>query len=83
MSKGVMIVILLITAFKKVGVHMNIVYIFDKAKADYLHSLGFIYNEKGIDNKKAYQFFGTDELMKSLASNFEQSDFLVSKNMCF
>lgn len=62
---------------------MNIVYIFDKAKADYLHSLGFIYNEKEINNKKAYQFFGTDELMRSLNSNFEQSDFLVSKNMYF
>ena len=62
---------------------MNIVYVFDKAKVDYLHSLGFIYNEKEIDNKKAYQFFGTDEFMKSLTSNYEQSDFLVSKNMCF
>lgn len=62
---------------------MNIVYVFDKAKADYLHSLEFIYNEKEIDNKKAYQFFGTDEFMKSLTSNYEQSDFLVSKNMCF
>lgn len=65
------------------GGYMNIVYVFDKAKADYLHSLGFIYNEKEIDNKKAYQFFGTDEFMKSLTSNYEQSDFLVSKNMCF
>ena len=62
---------------------MNIVYIFDKAKADYLHSLGFIYNEKEINSKKAYQFFGADELMKSLTSNFEQSDFFISKNMCF
>ncbi len=62
---------------------MNIVYVFDKAKADYLYSLGFIYKEKEIDNKKAYQFFGTDEFMKSLTSNYEQSDFLVSKNMCF
>lgn len=62
---------------------MNIVYVFDKAKADYLNSLGFIYNEKEIDNKKAYQFFGTDEFMKSLTSNYKQSDFLVSKNMCF
>lgn len=62
---------------------MNIIYVFDKAKADYLYGLGFIYNEKEIDNKKAYQFFGTDEFMKSLTSNYEQSDFLVSKNMCF
>lgn len=62
---------------------MNIVYVFDKAKADYLHSLGFIYNEKKIDNKKAYQFFGTDKFMKSLTSNYEQGDFLLSKNMCF
>lgn len=62
---------------------MNIIYIFDKTKAEYLHSFGFIYNEKEIDNKKAYQFIGTKELMKSLSSNFEQSDFLVEKNMCF
>lgn len=62
---------------------MNIVYIFDKEKADYLQSLGFIYNEKEIDNKKAYQFFGTDEFMKELHSKFEQSSFLVQKNMCF
>ena len=62
---------------------MNIVYIFAKEKADYLHNLGFIYNEKVIDNKKAYQFFGTDELMKELHSKFEQSSFLVQKNMCF
>ena len=78
-----MIAIILTIVFEKVGACMNIVYIFDKAKADYLHSLGFIYNEKEIDNKKTYQFFGTDELMKSLTSNFERSDFLVSKNMCF
>lgn len=65
------------------GGYMNIIYIFDKAKADYLHSLGFIYNEKEIDNKKAYQFFGTEQLMKSLNSNFDKSDFLVQKNMCF
>ncbi len=62
---------------------MDIVYIFDKTKADYLNSLGFVYNEREIGNKKAYQFFGTEELIKSLASNFEQSDFLVQKNMCF
>lgn len=62
---------------------MNIVYVFEKAKADYLHSLGFICNEKEIDNKKVYQFFGTDEFMKSLTSNYEHSDFLLSKNMCF
>lgn len=74
---------ILIIVSEKAGVDMNIIYVFDKAKADYLHSLGFIYNEKEIDNKKACQFFGTDEFMKSLTSNYEQSDFLVSKNMCF
>ena len=62
---------------------MDMVDICDKAIADFLHSFGFIYNEKEIDNKKAYQFFGTEELIKSLNSKFEQSDFLVQKNMCF
>lgn len=62
---------------------MNIVYILDKDKADKLKSLGFKYIEKEIDNKKAYQFFGTAELMKELNSNFEDSSFLVQKNLCF
>lgn len=62
---------------------MKIVYIFEKIKADYLRSLGFIYNEKEIDNKKVYQFFGTEELIKLLNSKFDKGDFLVQKNMCF
>lgn len=45
--------------------------------------LGFKYNEKEMDNKKVYQFFGTDELMKELTSKFDASSFFVSKNYCF
>lgn len=62
---------------------MGIVYIFERTKADLLLSLGFKYIEKNIDNKKAYQFIGTDELIKELNSNFESNSFLFQKNMCF
>lgn len=64
-------------------ININIVYVLDKTKADMLASLGFKYNEKEMDNKKAYQFFGTDELMKELTSKFDASSFFVSKNYCF
>lgn len=62
---------------------MNIVYILDKAKADKLSMLGFDYQEKKINDKKVYQFFGTDNLMKELGSHFEQGSFFVSKTLCF
>lgn len=64
-------------------ININIVYVLDKTKADMLASLGFKYNEKEMDNKKVYQFFGTDELMKELTSKFDASSFFVSKNYCF
>lgn len=38
---------------------------------------------KEMNNKKVYQFFGTDEFMKELTSQFDASSFFVSKNMCF
>lgn len=64
-------------------IDINIVYVLEKTTADTLVSLGFKYNEKEMDNKKVYQFFGTDELMKELTSKFDASSFFVSKNYCF
>lgn len=75
--------IIVTTESKRVGDVVKIVYILDKSKADYLKSLGFKYNETEIAGTKGYQFIGTDELIKSLNSNFEKSDFLVRENMCF
>ena len=62
---------------------MNVIYVFDQEKAKLLQNLGFKYTERNIDGKKAYQFIGTEELMKSLNSKFDRSDFLVRKNMYF
>lgn len=64
-------------------ININIVYVLEKATANTLASLGFKYNEKEMNNKKVYQFFGTDELMKELTSKFDASSFFVSKNYCF
>lgn len=64
-------------------IDINIVYVLEKTTADTLVGLGFKYNEKEVDNKKVYQFFGTDELMKELTSKFDASSFFVSKNYCF
>lgn len=62
---------------------MNIIYVFDQDKAEFLQSLGFKYTERNIDGKKTYRFLGTEKLMESLNSKFDKSDFLVRKNMCF
>lgn len=48
-----------------------------------LQQLGFKYTKKKTDNKDVFVFIQTNELMKSLSSNFEQSDFFVTKNVCF
>lgn len=62
---------------------MDIIYIFDEEKAKMLLAKGFKYIEKNIDNKKAFQFYGTDELMKELHSKFDASSFFVSKRLLF
>lgn len=64
-------------------ININIVYVLEQTTADTLESLGFKYNEKEMDNKLVYQFFGTDELIKELTSKFDASSFFVSKNYCF
>ena len=62
---------------------MGEVFILDKAKADTLLSLGFKYTKRNIDNKEVFVFIQTNELIKSLSSNFEQSDFLISNTVKF
>lgn len=55
----------------------------DKAKADALAALGFEYTERNIDDKQAFVFIQTNELMKELSQNFDTSSFFVAKNVCF
>ncbi len=62
---------------------MGEVLILDKTKADTLLSLGFKYTKRNIDNKEVFVFIQTNELIKSLSSNFEQSDFLISNTVKF
>ena len=62
---------------------MGEVLILDKTKADTLLSLGFKYTKRTIDNKEVFVFIQTNELMKSLSSNFEQGDFLLNKTVNF
>ena len=63
--------------------YMSEVLILDKTKADTLLSLGFKYTKRNIDNKEVFVFIQTNELIKSLSSNFEQSDFLISNTVKF
>lgn len=62
---------------------MGEVLLLDKSKADILQSLGFKYTKRNIDNKEVFIFIQTNELMKSLSSNFEQGDFLISNTVRF
>ena len=59
------------------------VFILDQNQADILLSLGFKYTKRNIDNKELFVFIQTNELMKSLSSNFEQGDFFISKTAKF
>lgn len=52
-------------------------------QANILQSLGFKYTKRKIDNKEVFAFIQTNELMKSLSSNFEQGDFLISNTVKF
>lgn len=62
---------------------MGEIILLDKSKADTLLSLGFRYIVRNIDNKQAFVFMQTNELMKELNSKFDKSSFFVSKNFCF
>jgi hypothetical protein len=65
------------------GENMGEIILLDKTKADVLLSLGFRYKERKIDNKNAYVFLQTQELMKELGRHYDSSSFLVQKNVCF
>ncbi len=62
---------------------MGEVLILDPQKAEQLHQCGFKYTKRNIDNKEVFVFIQTNELIKSLSSNFEQSDFLISNTVKF
>lgn len=62
---------------------MGEVLILDKTKADTLLSLGFKYTKRNIDNKEVFVFIQTNELIKSLCSKLELSDFLISNTVKF
>lgn len=62
---------------------MGEVLILDKTKADTLLSFGFKYTKRNIDNKEVFVFIQTNELMKELNSKFEQSSFILQKNVYF
>lgn len=63
--------------------YLGEVLILDQAKANTLISLGFKYTRRNIDNKEVFVFIQTNELMKSLSSNFDQGDFLISNTVKF
>lgn len=62
---------------------MGEIILLNQNQADTLLSLGFKYTKRNIDNKKVFVFIQTNELMKSLSSNFEQGDFLISNTVKF
>lgn len=62
---------------------MGEIIILDKTKADTLLSLGFRYIKRKIDNKEAFVFVQTNELMKELNQKFDANSFFVQKNLCF
>ncbi len=62
---------------------MNIVYFWDKNKAENLKKLGFHYNKQRVDGKILYAFVGTPELIQVIAKNFAKGDYCVGKTMNF
>lgn len=58
------------------------VIILDKKKADALQLLGFKYVVRNIEDKEAFVFINTQELMKELNSKFEKGSFLITKYLC-
>ena len=57
--------------------------IFDKEKADYLLSIGFLYTERMIDGHNCFVFIQSKELANELNSNFDKSDFITNPVVCF
>lgn len=62
---------------------MGEIILLEKEKAGHLLSMGFKYTERIIDNRKAYVFIQTPELMKELTSHYDASSFFINKNVCF
>lgn len=62
---------------------MGEVLILDPQKAEQLQQCGFKYTKRNIDNKEAFVFIQTNELMQELSSKFEQGSFIVNKTVCF
>lgn len=62
---------------------MGEIIIVDKVIADRLSTNGFTYKIRNYQNKNAYVFLQTPELMKELGQHYDQSSFFVSKNVCF
>lgn len=62
-------------------INIGEVLILDPQKAEQLQQCGFKYTKRNIDNKEVFVFIQTNELMKSLSSNFEQGDFLLNKTV--
>ena len=61
-----------------------IINIIEKETADKLIELGFhCHEQKMNDEQMVYQFLSSPKLMNMLASQFEKTDFFVSKNLCF
>lgn len=64
-------------------INIGEVLILDPQKAKQLKECGFKYTKRYIDNKEVFVFIQTNELIKSLSSNFEQGDFLISNTVKF
>lgn len=62
---------------------MGEVLILDPQKAEQLHQCGFKYTKRKIDDKEAFVFIQTNELMEALNSNVERSAFLLSGTVKF
>lgn len=62
---------------------MGEIILLEKEKAGHLLSMGFKYTERIIDNRKAYVFIQTPELMKELTSHYDASSFFINNNVCF
>ena len=64
-------------------INIGEVLILDPQKADQLQQCGFKYTKRNIDNKEVFVFIQTNELIQELNSKFEQSSFILQKNVYF
>lgn len=64
-------------------INIGEVILLNQTQADNLLSLGFKYTKRKIDDKEAFVFIQTNELMEALNSNVERSAFLLSGTVKF